>query len=172
MHDGWTMNGKRLTSIIMLLATSAGVLAILNMPVKSGKPYVDVGDNSQPGVVSIGADSQVISLPFSERFGIGIHQTVVFQVKLTSGTRVTGQITVVGGECVAFFVMNEIAYLEFVRKGTQVISLDKTDLYVSLNAAHTTNIQFTADDTANYYVVIQNVQHACHDKLVTLDIYG
>jgi len=165
------MNGERLTSIIMLLATGVGVLALLSMPAKPGQPHVDVGNSSQPGVVSIGADSQVISLPFSKRFGIGIHQTMIFQVKLTSGTRVTGQITVVGGDCVAFFIMNEIAYLEFVRKGTQVISLDKADFYVSLNTAHTTNFQFTADNTANYYIVVQNVQHACHDKLVILEIY-
>jgi len=158
---------------MVLLATGAGVLALLSMPAKSGQQQGNVGNGSQPGVVSIGADSQVqvVSLPFTKRFGIGIHQTVAFQVKLTSGTRVTGQITVVGGDCVAFFVMSEIAYLEFVRKGTQVILLDKAAFYISLNPARTTNIQFTADNTANYYVVIQNVQHACHDKLVILEIY-
>lgn len=163
------MDSDRLISILMLIVVAVGVLVLLKMPFK----YNRQGSSQQQEdtIIQDNSEAQVVSIPFSRRFGVGISQTVVFKTTLMVGTKVNGRITVDGGDCVTFFVMDTNSYREFLQKGRRWVMQDDLNTYISMYPTHSVDFQFTADKTADYFVVIQNTPQACHDKLATLEMY-
>jgi hypothetical protein len=163
--------GERSFSLIMLMAIALFAVVIIMLPGKPGRQASAYDNNTVPTQSPGTASIPEYIIPLDSEIRLPIASTFVFKVKMNFSETLNGSVLEVGGTCFTFNVLDEEAYLFYVRNGPGSISRTKGRVYVSANPVHSKmKFSVVADRTGDYYFILMSPAGTCHGKVISIKL--